>query len=366
MIHHLKMSTTAEIILSSRQRALHVIVQLAVISILTLITIAAFTHIATMLLFRRLVVGKRKSHIPAKSEGESNDPEEEFRIPVKAVLNHFVTIDESDADGEGISLMQRAANKLVKVWERMNDLPNTLREGLIRDSGITREVYMKRYNHRPQSDQSQILLLCNPSGETIETLSEKAVSLSKAIGFDSLVMFDYRPTGKSCRGLVAPDAKTMLEDAESVIDWLVTVNDIKISNISVCGISLGGLQAMRLAIAHDQIPRLVLINTFSSFSCLLRSSVSLLPGALRLGRTSSFLPDITENLHSLKTRSVAVVSVEQDERIPPHCTEELLTALRYGGSVRDILHIVMKGTHSNPKVDYNSLEMIREFLQLDE
>lgn len=334
--------------LSSRQRHLQLAFQLGIMSILTLITAVAFIHVTTMLLFRRLVMGEPKSE-------ERSRITDGFYVPVKSTLRY---------NQDDNSRLQRLADFSNRVWTRINDLPNTLREGLLRDQGVTREVYVKHFHHR-QSLSPQVLLLCNPSGETIETLSEKAVELSKDIGFDSLVMFDYRPTGKSCKGLVAPDTKTMLEDAESVIQWLITVHGIDEKQISVAGISLGGLQAMRLATRYKEIPRLLLINTFASFSCLLRSSASLLPGALRIGGTSAFLPDITKELRSLTTPLVAVVSVEEDERIPSCCTEEMLGAIRAGERSR-VLHMVMKGTHSEPRVNYDSLEMIREFLELRE
>lgn len=331
--------------------------QLGVMSILTLVTVAAFMHVVTMLLFRRLVVGDPKSgDEPRRITSEDT---EEFRVPVRSSLDDAASMD----DPENPTRIQRLAEFSGRVWSRINDLPNTLREGLIRDSGVTREVYVKCFHHRREVEQ--VLLLCNPSGETIETLSEKAVDLSKAIGFDSLVMFDYRPTGKSCKGLIAPDTKTMLEDTISVMQWLITVKGIEEYRISVAGISLGGLQAMRLAGRCRKIPRLLLINTFASFSCLLRSSASLLPGALRIGGTSAFLPDITRELRQLTTPLIAVVSVEEDERIPRQCTDEMLNAIRAGGVSR-VLHLTMKGTHSEPKVDYNSLETIREFLELQE
>ena len=208
-------------------------------------------------------------------------------------------------------------------------------------------------------------MLCNPSGETVDTLSKKAVTLATAIGFDSLTMFDYRPTGRSCKGIVAPQASTMIEDAESVLQWLIAVKGINISSVSIAGISLGGLQAIRLASMHKESPRLLLINTFASFSCILKTSASLIPGAIRIGVTGGYLPDVTGIVKSLTTPTVVVVSVDRDERISSDCTEELLTALRSSGSSR-LLHAIIKGSHSNPEVDHNSLEMIREFLQLSE
>lgn len=335
-----------------RTARLQIAMQLGVMSILTLITVVAFIHVTTMLLFRRLVVGEPKAN---EEPNVGNSLHSEFYVPVRSTLGE--SANENDP-----TRLQRLADFSNRVWTRINDLPNTLREGLLRDSGVTREVYVKHFHHREVS-LPQVLLLCNPSGETIETLSKRAIELTKDIGFDSLVMFDYRPTGKSCKGLVAPDTKTMLEDAESVIQWLITVHGIEERQISVAGISLGGLQAMRLATRYKDIPRLLLINTFASFSCLLRSSASLLPGALRIGGTRAFLPDITRELRQLTTPLVAVVSVEEDERIPSCCTEEMLAAIRTGEMSR-VLHMVMKGTHSEPKVDHDSLETIREFLGL--
>jgi pimeloyl-ACP methyl ester carboxylesterase len=295
-----------------------------------------------MLLFRRLVIGR-----PKVSEAPITDhtPEyEEFKIPLKSTLNTDLTLIE-------------------KVLNFTKDFPTSFRHGILRDSAITREIHVRIYGLSKLSSTSQILLLCNPSGQTVDTLAEKAVSFTSAIGFDSLIMFDYRPTGRSCKGIVAPDATTMLEDTESVLHWLQNVKDIDLSRLSIAGISLGGVQAMRIASKHREIRRLLLVNTFASFSCLLGSSISLLPGALRLGGVSSFLPNVIEEIKNIKTPLIAVVSAEEDERIPQRCTQELLTHLGQDHEKR-ILHIEMKGTHSDPKVDQGSLEMIREFLQL--
>lgn len=326
--------------------------QLGVMSILTLVTVVALTHIATMLLFRRLVIGGETARVEDKTT--PSHPKigtcEDFFVPVRSTLG-----DAADEERRG-----RLATISRRIWSTANDLPNSLREGLIRNSGVSREVYVRCYHRKPDG---HLLLLCNPSGETVDSLCEKAVSLSEDIGFDSLAMFDYRPTGRSCKGLVAPDTTTMLEDAESVIQWLITVKGVEPSKIALAGISLGGLQAMRLALKYPETSKLILINTFASFSCLLRSSASLLPGALRIGGTSAFLPDITRELRTLSTPVVAVVSVAEDERIPSQCTDEMLSALREG-SARRVLHMVLEGSHSDPKVDHNSLETIRDFLRI--
>lgn len=341
---------------SVKHRAAQVGLQLIVLSVLTLITVAAFTHIATMLLFRRLVIGRRK---PEPVVNQPTDSSEDFFVPLRSTLSNAATVDHETASA---SVLQRASGLAQRAWAVVNDLPSSLRE-LLPESKVTREIFVRCIRHYPARGNGKVLLLCNPSGETVDTLAAKATMLSQEIGFDTLILFDYRPTGRSCKGLIAPDTRTMLEDAESVIQWLISVKEIDEKAISLAGISLGGMQAMRLALRHREVPRLILINTFSSFSCLLRNSASLLPGALRIGGTSAFLPDISRELHSLTTPIIAVISVENDERIPTRCTDEMISALQHCESSR-LLHVVMQGTHSNPKVDYNSLETIRLFLQL--
>jgi dienelactone hydrolase len=358
---------------SRRQVAVRIGMQLAVMSILTLITVAAFTHIATMLIFRRLVIGNSKrpadeareqqgrrvaERHPSGCADTTGAWSEEFFVPVRSDLLEAASIEDVERD-EGF--MQKIALGVRKIWGRVNDIPNSLR------AGVTREIYVRHYHHRRSvsANDEQMLLLCNPSGESVDTIAGRTVALSEAIGFDSLVMFDYRPTGRSCQGLVAPDTQTMLEDAESVMQWLITVNGVNPENISVAGISLGGIQALRLAARHKSVPRLILLNTFASFACILRTTATLLPGAVRFGGTSAFLPNITHELRQLSTPKIVVVSVEIDERIPTKCTEEMLNTLREA-EVGSILHVKLKGTHGNPNVDHNSLELIREFLTLRE
>lgn len=302
----------------------------------------ALTHITTMLLFRRLLVGGE----PAKFQPQDLDSDDTYWIPVKSLEDHPET-----------TTLGRLTNRTLAL---LHDLPLNLRRSVLRNTGITKEIYTKFFNlSENDGAQEKVLLLCNPSGETIETLSEKAISLARDIGYDTLVMFDYRPTGRSCKGVVAPDTTTMLEDAESVLQWLITVKDVSLKNISVAGISLGGLQAIRLAIKYSEISRLILINTFSSFSCIIGSSASLLPSALRIGGVSSFLPNMTTELKNLQTAKVAVISVENDERIPQRCTEELVSSMI---KVPKVLHLKMQGTHSSPEVNTDSLNSIREFI----
>ena len=369
---------------TGRQRAIQVAMQLGVLSILTLITVAAFTHIATMLIFRRLIVGKSKrrpdeaadrqreraaARHPFGGYEDNGSWSEEFYVPVISTLTN-AAIFEDDEVNESTSMVRRGGERALgafrAAWSTTIGLPSSIRRGLLRGPGVSNEIYVRCYHHRRPADGSRgtgnMMILCNPSGETVDSLSGKAVSLSEASGFDSLTLFDYRSTGKSCKGIVAPDTATMLEDAESVMRWLITVKDVDPTSITISGISIGGLQAIRLAVNHPASRGLLLINTFSSFSCLLGRAAPLLPGALRLGATSAFLPDITSEMRQISTPEVAVISVEEDERIPTRCTYEMVNALRETPGVERVIHIVMQGSHSQPIVDHGSLEVLREFL----
>lgn len=330
-----------------------IFLQIVILSLLTLITTVALIHVSTMLLFRRLVIGGGGGEQQLMKEDEE-EVQDAFFIPVKRKSPH-VGMEDSETVAASLSLPRRV---LTRTTALIQDLPTNFRRTILRNSGITKEIYM-RYFIINNKENPSVLLLCNPSGETVDSLHVKAISLAKDIGFDTLVMFDYRPTGRSCKGLVAPNTVTMLEDTETVFEWLLRIQDIPAERISVAGISLGGVQAMRLALKNPGIANLLLINTFSSFSCILGSSASLLPGALR---NDAFLPDISADLKafdSSKKCRVAIISVTHDERIPLKCTEELVKNLNSDKTI----HIVMEGTHSNPVVDWNSMQTLRDFLR---
>lgn len=379
----------SEVVVTRRHRTIQIGLQLVIMSILTLVTVAAFTHIATMLIFRRLVMGKPKREVsehdlqrrerlatrhPSRDEQMAARDEtwsEDFFVPVRSLLHNAATVeDEVEQPDSALSRAGRSAlNAVGRAWSTTRRIPSSIQRGILGDSAVTGEVYVKCYHHRTPTNpdgEGEVLLLCNPSGETVESVSSKAVALSEAIGFDSLVVFDYRPTGRSCKGILAPDTATMIEDAESVMQWLITIKGITPTKIGVAGISLGGVQAIRLAKRNPKtVSKLVLINTFASFYCMLGNVAPVLfPSAFRVGAISDFLPDLTQDVRSLETASVIVVSVEQDARVPPRCTEELLTALKDGQHPKRILHTILKGTHSEPAVDHASLEIMREFLQL--
>lgn len=330
--------------------------QLIIMSILTLITVAAFTHIATMLIFRRLVVGKRK---PPRLDDHLQVHSEEFFVPVTSSLNRF------DDDTTTLSVIGRA----LDLGRRFAISSRTaVQRGLVGSDAVSGEIFVRRYHFTGPGgvpSKNSHLILCNPSGETVDTVATKAVPLARDIGYDTLTVFDYRPTGRSCKGIVVPDTVTMLEDAESVLQWLMNVMDIPIEQISIAGISLGGIQAIRLAMRNPNVPKLLLINTFSSFYCMLGNAAPLLfPVPFRLGRTGDFLPNLNAEItKNLNTPKVVVVSVENDERIPTRCTDEMISAIQKSVHDKNILHVRITGTHSAPQIDHTGLETIREFLE---
>lgn len=339
--------------MSSRQTAIQIGVQISVLSILTLITVALFTHVATALVFRRLVIGKPSKGTDTDSDG--NFFEEHF-VPVRTSLgNPALMDDETPRSGA-----MRVINAVLSAIQSTGGIPAVVRRGLLE---VSDEIYVRCFNFREPIDRpAEHMLLCNPSGKNVDTLSNKVVKLAKELGVDSLVMFDYRPTGRSCKGIVTPDSTTMLDDSESVMNWLTNVRGVDPQQITVAGISLGGLQAMRVAKHHKDIRRLLLINTFSSFACVIGGASTLLfPSALRLGGTTAFLPDFSDELRAITTDLVAVSSVEHDERIPTKCTDEMLDILRANPAIRKIVHVITNGTHSEPKLIDGTLDTLRDF-----
>ena len=136
---------------SRKNQVLGIAVQVIVLSILTLVTIGAFIHIVTMLLFRRLVIGRPKQAEPSENALEN----EEFFVPVRSILSPAASVEDQDRNG---TLARRVARRLSALWNASGDLHNILREGLITNSGISREVYVKHFQLRPKDSLAQYSL----------------------------------------------------------------------------------------------------------------------------------------------------------------------------------------------------------------
>lgn len=279
--------------------------------ILSVITAVLFIllHLASAFIFRNLVIESKNSppllssSFPASAEEKDEDVEIKFS---KSLL--------------GVKNLEQNIHAVYHPNERENDIPLTI-------------------------------VFCGPSAATLPRL-KKIKFLSQALSCN-LVMFEYRPNGSSS-GIISPSLATLVEDVVSVINWLQEEKNIRLEDIVLMGYSLGGLPAISIARQLPKISKLVLVNSFCSFSCLTSEKrFSPLLNGLMLFR--DFFPELTEVAKNLK-QSVAVIYGTEDKVIPYRCTEQLIA------NIIDVTRISIEGGHSDFKINRVQVDELRKFL----
>lgn len=110
-----------------------------------------------------------------------------------------------------------------------------------------------RYEHTPRPG-APALLLINSLGTSLEMWDDQLESLSERY---ELIRFDARGHGKSTAGSAAEMPLSQLAS-----DALAVLDACGIARSHVCGLSLGGMTAMQIALqAPDRVLKLVLCNT---------------------------------------------------------------------------------------------------------
>lgn len=111
-----------------------------------------------------------------------------------------------------------------------------------------------RLHHRVDGpDGGPVLLFCNSLGTDLRMWDPQVAALA---GRFRVARFDARGHGRSD----APAGAYRLEDLAA--DPLAVLDALGAARASVCGISLGGMVAMRLASDHpDRVARLLLVST---------------------------------------------------------------------------------------------------------
>lgn len=346
-----------------------VVVHVVVLSILTLVTAAVFVHIFTTIVFRRIVVDTRMRNMNSaiKNENDSGTIDEELFIDLNRIGTDELR-EQSTFLEQNISASELRTRQSTAFWTMIKNLPETCKTYLI--TGGEQKIFVKYHDHGPDHPNQTFMILCSPSAVSVDRMNKSAIKLADKMGCRGIVLFDYRPNGRSS-GIVAPSITTLYEDAYAVLKWLMDEKNINPNNIIITGMSLGGLQAVRLARRNKDkgINKLLLINTFCSFSCLLSSASRVLGGLYRMTGVSLYFPDFTHEVRGLETDKIAIISTSEDALIPLKCTEQLIEASSTNLLLNDnmnILHVRIPGTHSKIPVDYSSMKKIRDFFDMTE
>lgn len=112
-----------------------------------------------------------------------------------------------------------------------------------------------RCEHTPRPG-APALLLINSLGTSLEMWDDQFAALSERY---ELIRYDARGHGKS-----TPGAADEVDLAQLAHDALAVLDACGIARAHVCGLSLGGMTAMRIAtLSPDRVLKLVLCNTSS-------------------------------------------------------------------------------------------------------
>lgn len=278
-----------------------------ILASLTLITALIILQLASAFVFRNLVVEKK-----SKKEIDSQ------QIDWNTFEEHDILFNAT--------VMMKTREQKIHLWyfpsSREDDIPPTI-------------------------------LFCSPSSASLPRL-HKIRHLANALSCN-LVMFDYRPNGSSS-GIFSPTLATLTEDVMSVINWLLVEKNTQPADIILVGYSLGGLPAISVALKNTEIKRLILFNSFCSFSCIASQRFSPLLSSLMVFK--DFFPDLSSQVEKIQ-QSVAIIYADNDEVIPRKCTERMIKSLSTGTSR---MEIEISGTHSSIKIEKAKVYQLRGFL----
>jgi 3-oxoadipate enol-lactonase len=114
-----------------------------------------------------------------------------------------------------------------------------------------------RLNHRFDGDGDRVVVLAGSLGSTLELWEPQLPALTARFG---VLRYDHPGHG----GSALPDDCSVEAFAR---DALELVDDLGLERVSFCGLSLGGVVAMRLALdAPERVDRLVLCSTSARFA----------------------------------------------------------------------------------------------------
>lgn len=82
----------------------------------------------------------------------------------------------------------------------------------------------------------------------------------------SVLIFDYRSYGRSDRAKGRLNRDDLLVDAHAALDYLISRPDVDSEQISVLGVSLGGVIGLSLAAERDEVKRVVSVSAFYSWN----------------------------------------------------------------------------------------------------
>jgi fermentation-respiration switch protein FrsA (DUF1100 family) len=149
--------------------------------------------------------------------------------------------------------------------------------------------------------------------------------------------FDYRGFGKSSGW---PNEKGIYLDSDAFWQYVVEREQVSASRIIVCGFSVGGAPAARIAAAHN-VKLLVLVSAFTNISDMIKGQWLLRPlEAFAWNK----MPTI-EFVQALKDTSLLLLHGEKDSIVPHHHSLRLEQA--YRGSGGKLRLSTPEGDHNN-------------------
>jgi pimeloyl-ACP methyl ester carboxylesterase len=136
----------------------------------------------------------------------------------------------------------------------------------------------------PDARYRNLTILFLPSGDGDRTTSVATQTALHNLGLN-LFVFDYRGYGQSVN--MHPSQERMLEDSESAWSYLTGFRNVSGATIIPYGIGVGTSLATHLALAHTEIPAVILDSPHADLSSVLwkDSSLRLLPTSLLFHET---------------------------------------------------------------------------------
>jgi uncharacterized protein len=157
----------------------------------------------------------------------------------------------------------------------------------------------------------------------------------------SVLLFDFRSFGRSDRGKGLLGRDDLLVDANAALDYLLSRPDVDVQQVSVLGVSLGGVIGLSLAAEREEVTRVVSVSAFASWNRIASDHLGVLG---RMIATPGL--DASDAAGRLGDRPLMVVHGQDDTIVPVKHASIIADAAEAGG-VETVRLIVRERGHND-------------------
>jgi len=173
----------------------------------------------------------------------------------------------------------------------------------------------------------------------------------------SVLIFDYRSYGRSDRAKGRLSRNHLLIDAHAALDYLISRPDVDSDQISVLGVSLGGVIGLSLAAEREEVKRVVSVSAFSSWNQIASDHLGF------LGRTIATRGlDAEDAVRHLGERELMIVHGQNDPIVPVRHASIIIDAAKSAGVSTSLLLVAQREHNDMLMAGSSEAEAVATFL----